>query len=44
MPKEFTVTAVYHYDPICLGQANIREHTFRIKDTDMIQAVVLLLE
>lgn len=44
MPKEFTVKAVYHYDPICLGQANIREHTFRIKDNDLIQAVVLLFE
>jgi ankyrin repeat protein len=29
---KFVVTNLYHGDVICLGQANIREHTFRIKD------------
>lgn len=29
---KFIVTNLYHGDVICLGQANIREHTFRIKD------------
>ncbi len=41
---KYVVTNVYHYDPICLGQANIRSHTFKIKDTDLIQAVVLMFE
>ncbi len=40
----YTVKSVYHYDPICLGQANIREHTFKIKDSDLIQSVVLTFE
>ena len=32
---KFIVTAWYRGDPICLGQANIREHTFKIKEEDM---------
>jgi hypothetical protein len=32
---KFTVTNLYRGDVICLGQANIREHTFKIKDEDL---------
>lgn len=34
-PTEFEVTRWYRGDTICLGQANIREHTFGIKDNDL---------
>lgn len=32
---KFRVTNWYHGDVICLGQANIRTHTFKIKDEDL---------
>ena len=32
---KFTVTNLYRGDVICLGQANIREHTFKIKDEEI---------
>ena len=32
---KFKVTNWYRGDPICLGQANIREHTFKLKDEDL---------
>jgi len=40
-PGQYRVTNWYHYDPICLGQSNIREHTFKIKEDDVLKAVVI---
>ena len=44
MPKKFTIMAMYRYDPICLGQPNIRSHTFKIKDSDMETNKAIILE
>jgi len=43
-PGEYEMQSVYHYDPICVGQANIREHTFKIRKDDAIKAVVLVFK
>ena len=36
----FKVTSWYRGDVICLGQANIREHTFKVKDDCEMQRLL----
>jgi len=43
-PGKYKVIAQYHFDPICLGQCNIRESTFRIKPHDQIKSIVQIFE
>jgi len=44
LPGRYRVLAWYHYDPICLGQPNIRSHTFKIKETDSVKSIVAVWE
>jgi len=44
LPGRYKVEKWYHYDPICLNQSNIRDTTFRIREIDIIKAIVMKIE
>jgi len=43
-PGQYSIVAEYHYDPICLGQQNIRPTTFAIKAGDHVKAKVYVVQ
>jgi ankyrin repeat protein/uncharacterized protein YegL len=44
LPGSYIVQKMYHYDPICLGQKNIRDTAYKIKENDHVKALVLTLQ